>query len=625
MFNANISRMTLFFGIIVTTGILGSFGVQRLALNELKVGGPVFSQIVDGKDLVADILPPPLYLVEAYGLATEVVIHRDDLAANAEKVSKLRKDYEDRRAYWKASNLPDELKNFLLNDVLVKGDIFWKQIDASFAVLAAGADIEAAHKSFDVLQQKFRDHQASVVRLVDMSNSWMKLTEEKALTADQKLSALAVIGSVISLLIFLTGLWFMKLRAIGPLTAIGGYMSRLAAGDYSQEVPFAQRRDEIGDMARSVQTFRSAAMERKRLREEMEAGRLLSDEAKALQERQRMEEAAQLKQVVDTLGAGLRRLAQCNIQKTLDDEFAEQFEVLRTDFNNSIATFQETLEQVLSKTVQINDSAVAMNEAATNLSRRTEQQAAALEQTAASLEEVTSTIRASVDRTAETRNLVRDARTCAMKSSSVVSNAIDAMKRIEGASGEIGKIIDVIDQIAFQTNLLALNAGVEAARAGEAGKGFAVVAQEVRDLAQRSAAAAKEINTLIANSRSEVSSGVQLVVETGSALQQIETYVSEIDVKVEAITTASREQAVGLGEISSAVNSIDQMTQQNAAMVEETTAISRSLAADSDVLATVVGRFQLGRRSGQKGEGEIRASQKRGGFVDADLHKRRAS
>lgn len=600
MLKMTISRITLVFGIIVATGIISSFAIQRLALNELKIGGPVFNQIVDGKDLVADILPPPLYLVEAYGLANEVVVHREDLQANAKIAQDLKKSYEERREYWRKSALPPELKNFLMDDVLVKGDLFWNQFDASFAALASNADGAATQQSFNVLREKFRAHQASVVRLVDMSNAWMKATEEAAAKAEWRFVSLATGGSVLSLVIFLAGLWLMKMRAIGPLTSIGGYMSRLAAGDYSQDVPFSQRADEIGDMARSVQTFRAAALERKRLREEMEAGRLLSEEAKLLQEQQRIEEAVQLKRVVDNLGAGLRRLAESNISMPLDEKFAEQFEVLRTDFNNSISTFQATLEEVLSKTAQINDSAMAMNEAANNLSRRTEQQAAALEQTAAALEEVTSTVKASVDRTAEARDLVRDARNCAKKSSGVVSNAIDAMKRIEGASGEIGKIIDVIDQIAFQTNLLALNAGVEAARAGEAGKGFAVVAQEVRDLAQRSAAAAREISSLIANSRSEVATGVQLVVETGDALQQIESVVSEIDVKVEAITTASREQAIGLTEISVAVNSIDQMTQKNASMVEESTLISTALAGDSNALTSMVGRFQLNRgRSGR--------------------------
>ncbi|MBX9455566.1 MAG: methyl-accepting chemotaxis protein [Rhizobium sp.] len=375
-------------------------------------------------------------------------------------------------------------------------------------------------------------------------------------------------------------------------------MKRLADGDYGDAVPYRDRADEIGEVAQSVETFRNAALERKRMREQMENDRLLSEEERIERDRQRAEEAASLKVVVETLGAGLNRLAECNIRMTIDEPFAQNFEMLRTDFNNSIATFQATLEQVLDKTAHIADNSQAMREAADNLSRRTEQQAAALEQTAAALEEVTSTVKASVERTSETRDLVREAKDCATSSSAVVREAIEAMRRIENASGEIGKIIDVIDQIAFQTNLLALNAGVEAARAGDAGKGFAVVAQEVRELAQRSAHAAKEIGGLIDNSRNEVASGVRLVAQTGDALGRIEGFVGEIDIKVDAITTASREQSVGLNEISTAVNSIDQMTQQNASMVEETTAISHSLATDSGLLADLVGRFKLNRRKG---------------------------
>jgi methyl-accepting chemotaxis protein len=176
------------------------------------------------------------------------------------------------------------------------------------------------------------------------------------------------------------------------------------------------------------------------------------------------------------------------------------------------------------------------------------------------------------------------------------------MQRIETASSEIGQIIGVIDEIAFQTNLLALNAGVEAARAGDAGKGFAVVAQEVRELAQRSANAARDIKGLIQKSSVEVSSGVQLVGETGTALTQIGDYVTRIDTNVDAIATAAREQAVGLQEISAAINSIDQMTQQNAAMVEETTAISHTLAEGAVQLTSLVNRFQLNRRTAIRGE-----------------------
>jgi methyl-accepting chemotaxis protein len=588
--------MTVVFGIVVTVGLAASIGLQRLALEHLKVGGPIYGEIIDGKDLVADILPPPLYVIEAYGMASESTIHHELIAENLKYIHELRKAYDERRSYWDKSDLPAELRDFLDNEVLRTGDLFWKEIDERYAKAADVENIEGMHAALDVVKDRFRDHKKAVYKLVEMANADMKQVEANAAADDNFYGNTAMIGSVVSVLVFLVGIWFMRGIAVTPLEHIGAYMKRLAEGDYSSEVPFLDRKDEIGDVAKSVDIFRNAALERKRMREQMEQDRLLSEEERIERDRIRAEEAASLKVVVDKLGAGLNRLADCNIRMTIDEPFTVDFESLRKDFNDSLATFQETLEQVLSKTAHINDNAQAMREAADNLSRRTEQQAAALEQTAASLEEVTSTVRASVERTTETRDLVREAKDCATSSSAVVRDAISAMKRIEGASGEIGKIIDVIDQIAFQTNLLALNAGVEAARAGDAGKGFAVVAQEVRELAQRSAQAAKEIGGLIDNSRKEVENGVKLVAETGDALGKIEGFVTEIDTKVEAITTASREQSVGLVEISTAVNSIDQMTQQNASMVEETTAISHSLATDSGELTGLVGRFKLNRR-----------------------------
>jgi methyl-accepting chemotaxis protein len=175
----------------------------------------------------------------------------------------------------------------------------------------------------------------------------------------------------------------------------------------------------------------------------------------------------------------------------------------------------------------------------------------------------------------------------------VVGEAIEAMGRIETASNEISKIINVIDEIAFQTNLLALNAGVEAARAGEAGKGFAVVAQEVRELAQRAANAAKDIKALITKSGAEVQTGVKLVQETGSALAEIEARVHSINSHIHTIADSAREQAIGLNEINQAVNQIDNVTQQNAAMVEETSAATMKLASEADRLVRLIARFQL--------------------------------
>ncbi|MDZ7928211.1 MAG: PAS domain-containing methyl-accepting chemotaxis protein [Agrobacterium sp.] len=306
---------------------------------------------------------------------------------------------------------------------------------------------------------------------------------------------------------------------------------------------------------------------------------------------------------VEELGAALERLSQCNIRVTLDKPFVGEFEGLRRDFNKSIAEFQKTLENVLGQTDDLTRSSQEVSDASVNLADRSREQAAALEETSAALEEITATVRSSSENTKETRKLVQSARTSTAASTEVVAQTVNAMQRIETASREISQIIGVIDEIAFQTNLLALNAGVEAARAGDAGRGFAVVAQEVRELAQRSANAAKEIKTLINNSGREVMEGVRLVGETGEALKQIDALVKHIDGNVDMIAKAADEQALGIGEINNAVSRLDRMTQENAAMSARTTAISATLAHGADVLAQLVSLFKLNRRSVAREDG----------------------
>ena len=303
---------------------------------------------------------------------------------------------------------------------------------------------------------------------------------------------------------------------------------------------------------------------------------------------------------VDEIAKGLTALAHGDLTATIEKPFIPSLEQIRTDFNAAMARISAAMQNVSHNTDAIASGSSQIREASDNLAKRTEQQAAAVEETAAALEQITQTVADSSKRANEAGQLVARTKEGAERSGFVVKNAIEAMGQIENSSKEISNIIGVIDDIAFQTNLLALNAGVEAARAGEAGKGFAVVAQEVRELAQRSATAAKEIKALINTSSDQVKTGVQLVGETGKALEQIVIEVKDINANVAAIVEASREQSTGLSEINKAVNAMDQNTQQNAAMVEESTAASHSLAKQAAALRELVSQFRIGQHSSHK-------------------------
>ncbi|RKD35945.1 methyl-accepting chemotaxis protein [Rhizobium sp. WW_1] len=302
---------------------------------------------------------------------------------------------------------------------------------------------------------------------------------------------------------------------------------------------------------------------------------------------------------VRTIGEALSKLAAGNLDFSLDHSFAADFEALRVNMNEALGQLGSTLVAVSRSSEMIDGGAREISESSSDLSRRTEQQAAALEETAAALDQITANVVNASRRAEEARQATEAADASANHSGQIVADAVAAMARIEQSSNQISSIIGVIDEIAFQTNLLALNAGVEAARAGEAGKGFAVVAQEVRELAQRSAKAAKEIKELIRSSSEEVRSGVKLVSETGDALRKIQGNISTVNQHMQAIAVSAREQSTGLSEVNSAVNQMDQVTQQNAAMVEESTATAASLAQEAEALRHLIARFQLETSSSQ--------------------------
>jgi len=417
-----------------------------------------------------------------------------------------------------------------------------------------------------------------------------RLTSATSRTIEMTLGIVAV-GLIT---VFVCGFLAIRSWLVRPILQLSATMNVLAGGDLTVNVDGTSRRDEVGVMAKAVQVFKDNGLRARELESETESTRSASNAERARVAQADHQRAQEMAQATSGLADGLKHLSSGDLTFRLDESFAGDFESLRSDFNVAVDQLATSMRSVADATGSIDSGAREISQSADDLSRRTEQQAASLEETAAALDQITVNVTNSSKRTEEARHVAIEANKSARRSGEVVSNTVIAMQRIEQSSNQISSIIGVIDEIAFQTNLLALNAGVEAARAGEAGKGFAVVAQEVRELAQRSATAAKEIKDLIRNSGEEVSNGVKLVQETGQALKIIEEQVVNINQQLDSIATSAKEQSVGLAEVNTAVNQMDQVTQQNAAMVEESTAASAALAGEVDRLREIISEFNIG-------------------------------
>lgn len=470
------------------------------------------------------------------------------------------------------------------------------------------ANRKAFQAEIDKIVDADRKSLSDITSQVETFRRWMLTT----------VTAVTLGGIAIGLFIALT---LAKRSLADPIVRLTRQMNEMAGGHYERVVDFTERPDEIGEMARAVDVFRSNGLAIRDLNlaneeERLNVSRLqaaiteATSRAAAGDFSQRINGdfghpelnrlAENVNRLVDNVDRGLSEtgtvialLAEGDLTRKMSGNFEGAFADLQKNVNATFDALAGMISNVRGSSVSMDDSTREMRAAADDLSRRTEQQAAALEQTSAALDEITAVVKTSSQRAQEASRMVADAKEDAAHSAEVVRSAVDAMGRIEQASSEIGKIINVIDEIAFQTNLLALNAGVEAARAGDAGKGFAVVAQEVRELAQRSANAAKDIKTLITKSGDEVEAGVRLVHRTGEALAKIEQEVIAINDHIQSIATAAQEQSAGLAEVNTAINQMDHVTQKNAAMVEETSAATHKLSQEAAELTGIISWFRI--------------------------------
>jgi methyl-accepting chemotaxis protein len=421
-----------------------------------------------------------------------------------------------------------------------------------------------------------------------------KARADQSIAAAKAGVALSTVSAVLALLGVGVVSWFGVMGLKASIGAIADATSTLANGDTSRDLDKLARKDELGAIVKSLAVFKDNQIHLAQMQAEQQTLQGQQEAMRREQERQRAENAERQQAVVNGLAEGLDHLADGDLTFRLNTQFSDEYEKLRADFNGAMARLQETMKVIAHNTQGMRSGAGEISQAADDLSRRTEQQAASLEETAAALDQITATVRRTAEGANQAQSVVSVAKGDAERSGQVVRDAVGAMGKIEQSAKEISQIISVIDEIAFQTNLLALNAGVEAARAGDAGRGFAVVASEVRALAQRSAEAAKEIKALISASAREVDAGVDLVGQTGQALQRIVTQIAEINGVVQEISASAQEQSTGLHQVNSAVNQMDQVTQQNAAMVEQSTAASHALAREAEELARLISRFQVG-------------------------------